>query len=114
MTEQQKRDAAKEERPREVRIVAHSMLFYWWPVWAVGLLLAGLTWLSGYCLALRQPVHGSRKDFDGNREALVLPASSHLPQGSLTTGKARSPPSAWPAAPATASSLSLCCSSSSS
>jgi hypothetical protein len=24
----------KEERPREVRIVAHSMLFYWWPVWA--------------------------------------------------------------------------------
>ena len=38
-------------RPREVHIVAHSMLFYWWPVWAVGLLMAGLTWLDGHRLA---------------------------------------------------------------
>ena len=46
MTADQKQDAANRVRPSEVHIVAHSMLFYWWPVWAVGLLLAGLTWLG--------------------------------------------------------------------
>jgi len=29
--------------PREVRIYSHSMLFYWWPVWVVGYLLALVT-----------------------------------------------------------------------
>jgi len=32
--------------PREVRIYSHSFLFYWWPVWAVGALLALLTYLN--------------------------------------------------------------------
>ena len=50
MTGVQKRDTPNglqnqgplsQKHPREVRIVAHTMLFYWWPVWAVGLLLAG-------------------------------------------------------------------------
>jgi hypothetical protein len=90
MTEGQKPDAANEQRPREVRIVAHSMLFYWWPVWAVGLLLAGLTWLSGYCLAIvpvgTQVVEG----YEGNREALVLPADTHLPRDH-DTGKPGEP-----------------------
>jgi hypothetical protein len=30
----------------EVTIVGHSTLFYWWPVWAVGFLMAFLTWLD--------------------------------------------------------------------
>jgi hypothetical protein len=53
---------------------------YWWPVWAVGLLLAGLTWLDGHHLAIvpggTQVVEG----FDGGREALVLPTGAHLPR----------------------------------
>jgi hypothetical protein len=32
---------------REVRVYSHSPIFYWWPVWAVGYLLALLTWLQG-------------------------------------------------------------------
>jgi len=32
---------------REVRVYSHSMLFYWWPVWAVGYLLALITRLGG-------------------------------------------------------------------
>jgi hypothetical protein len=32
----------------EIRIVSHSNLFYWWPVWAIGFLLAFLTWLDGH------------------------------------------------------------------
>ena len=90
MTADPKQDAPNGVRPREVRIVAHTMLFYWWPVWAVGLLLAGLTWLSGHCLAIvpvgTQVVEG----FDGGREALVLPAGAHLPQDPAT-GKPREP-----------------------
>src|SRR4051812_46172317 len=30
----------------EVTIVGHSSLIYWWPVWAVGFLMAFLTWLD--------------------------------------------------------------------
>jgi hypothetical protein len=70
--------------PREVKIVSHSMLFYWWPVWAVGLLMAGLTYLDGHRLAVvpaeteavqERTVSG----FDTPRDALVLPAGKHLP-----------------------------------
>jgi hypothetical protein len=31
--------------PQEVVVFGHSWLFYWWPVWVVGYLMALLTWL---------------------------------------------------------------------
>jgi hypothetical protein len=31
---------------RSITIVSHSNLFYWWPVWAVGFLMALITWLT--------------------------------------------------------------------
>jgi len=34
-------------KPLELRIYSHSPLFYWWPVWAVGFLMALLTYLQG-------------------------------------------------------------------
>ncbi len=89
MTVEQKQNAPV-RGPREVRIVAHSMLFYWWPVWAVGLLLAGLTWLGGYCLAIVPTGTQVVEDFDGGKEALVLPAGAHLPKDP-DTGKPREP-----------------------
>lgn len=33
--------------PRQLRIYSHSSLFYWWPVWAVGFVMAFLTYWSG-------------------------------------------------------------------
>jgi hypothetical protein len=36
----------------EIRIVSHSNLFYWWPVWAVGFLMAALTAFDGHRLIL--------------------------------------------------------------
>jgi hypothetical protein len=36
----------------EIRIVSHSNLFYWWPVWAVGYILAILTWMDPYVMAV--------------------------------------------------------------
>jgi hypothetical protein len=36
----------------EIRIVSHSTLFYWWPVWAVGFLMAIFTWFDGHRMAV--------------------------------------------------------------
>jgi hypothetical protein len=71
--------------PREVKIVSHSMLFYWWPVWAFGLLMALLTFIDGHRLAIVPPdtqaVEACRVDgYDTPRDALVLPADKHLPE----------------------------------
>jgi hypothetical protein len=90
MTVEQKQNAPVAVRPGEVRIVAHTMLFYWWPVWAVGLPLFGLSWLSGHRLAIVPAGTQVVEGFDGGREALVLPAGAHLPQDPAT-GKPREP-----------------------
>jgi hypothetical protein len=71
--------------PREVKIVSHSMLFYWWPVWAVGLLTAGLTFLDGNRLAVVPPETEVVKavtvpGYDTPCDALVLPPGKHLPE----------------------------------
>ena len=90
MTATQEQHAPGEARPREVRIVSHSMLFYWWPVWVVGFLLAGLTWWDGHRLAIVPPGTQVVEGFEGGREALVLPAEAHLPQ-EPATGRRREP-----------------------
>src|SRR3954447_25443755 len=33
-------------------LVSHSPLVYWWPVWAVGYVMAGLTWWDGRSYAV--------------------------------------------------------------
>jgi hypothetical protein len=86
----QEQNAAAGAPPREVYIVAHTMIFYWWPVWVVGLLLAGLTWLDGHRLAIVPAGTQVVEGFDGGKEALVLPAGTHLPP-SPTTGKPHEP-----------------------
>lgn len=32
---------------RELRIISHCSLFYWWPVWAVAFILFLITWVTG-------------------------------------------------------------------
>jgi hypothetical protein len=76
--------------PREVHIVAHSTLFYWWPVWAAGLLLAALTWWDGNRLAIVPPGTQAKEHVEGDCEALVLPAGAHLPKDPAT-GQPREP-----------------------
>src|SRR5262245_40758128 len=76
---------------RQIRIISHSMLFYWWPVWAAGFLLALITFFDGHQMAivphgtqlgrvirgtveLDEP-QGGRKPVDvENRTILVAPA----------------------------------------
>jgi hypothetical protein len=62
----------------EIRIVSHSSLFYWWPVWAVGFLMGLLSLFSGQVM-ITVPAHSSfreRVDLPGTKEprtVLVIP-----------------------------------------
>jgi hypothetical protein len=77
---------------REITIVSHSTLFYWWPVWAIGFLLGLLSLLSGQLMAVvpngtdvvrGAEVIGPTKDGKEtrykDREVLVLPEHGHVP-----------------------------------
>jgi hypothetical protein len=39
-------------QPQTIKVVSHTPLIYWWPVWLVGFLLAGLTYIDGSRLAV--------------------------------------------------------------
>jgi hypothetical protein len=41
------RPPEEERHHPQVVIVSHSPLFYWWPVWVVGFLMAAFTWANG-------------------------------------------------------------------
>jgi uncharacterized integral membrane protein len=71
----------------QITIVSHSNLFYWWPVWAVGFIMALLTFIDGSRSVVVPPetkAHSGAvvksKDDDGqkftytDRNVVVLPA----------------------------------------
>jgi hypothetical protein len=84
------RTATAPPEPNEITIVSHSNLFYWWPVWAVGFLMAILTYLDNHYMAI-VPAHteavrdakiegfgkGGKVEVEG-RDAIVLPKGRHL------------------------------------
>ncbi len=65
---------------KEIRVVSHSNLFYWWPVWAIGYLMALITALSGQVLAT-VPTGSTvveKVQHDGEtRSAIIYPAKTH-------------------------------------
>jgi len=65
----------------EIRIISHSHLFYWWPVWAIGFILGLLSLLFGDRLVIvpktSQVVH-TVKVADEERTAVVLPSKATL------------------------------------
>ena len=94
--------------PREVKLYSHSPIFYWWPVWLVGYLMALLTYLDGGRLAVVPGGTEARRDWRvevapgrfETREGLILPAAvagrpAHLaPAGEAQAGEP--PPPAQP------------------
>jgi hypothetical protein len=73
-----------DNRPRQVVIISHSPLFYWWPVWAVGFLMAGLSYWQGDQVAFvptgTVAERGARVEgHDGPRDVLIAPAGQSLP-----------------------------------
>jgi hypothetical protein len=49
-----------------IRVVSHTTLIYWWPVWLVGLVLAALTYADGGRLAVVPP-GTTVKELPGNK-----------------------------------------------
>lgn len=77
---------------RELRIYSHSALFYWWPVWATGLIMALLTIWDNHRMAIvpnhteqihkatvELPEEGGKKLAYTGRDVLILPEGKQLP-----------------------------------
>jgi hypothetical protein len=77
----------------EIRIISHSTLFYWWIVWAVGFLMALITWLNHDVLAVvpketsafskvnmgKLALTGPKGEpLKGEHDILVTPENKHL------------------------------------
>jgi len=73
------------ETPDEfVRVYGHTNLFYWWPIWAVGFLLAALTYFDGHVMAVvpEGTTVEQAKTLPGEgqpRDVLVAPPGQSLP-----------------------------------
>jgi len=68
----------------EVKVYGHTRLFYWWPVWLVGFIMAFLTYVDGKVMAVvpegtvveqQAAVPGQ----EGPRDVLVAPAGQAVP-----------------------------------
>ena len=88
--------ATADEPLAKVVVISHSPLFYWWPVWAVGFLMAVLTYLYGHQVAFvpagtvaerGRQVEG----FDGPRDVLVAPAGRPLPAAASDPDELKQP-----------------------
>lgn len=70
--------------PREIRIISHSGLFYWWPVWAFGFIFALVTLIDGHLMA-PVPVYTEAKGeanipgYNQPRDVYVLPDKKSIP-----------------------------------
>jgi hypothetical protein len=75
----------------EITIVSHSNLFYWWPVWAVGFLMAALTAIDRHLMITVPPgtvaartesvtinKPGNEAETLARRDAVVLPKGGEL------------------------------------
>jgi hypothetical protein len=96
--------------PGEVKLYSHSPIFYWWPVWLVGYLMAFLTYLDGGRLAVVPGGTEARRDWRvevepgrfETREGLILPPAAagrpaHLaPAGAEARPGGPLPPPAQP------------------
>src|SRR5262245_50304965 len=40
---------------REITLISHSMLFYWWPIWVLGFIMATITYFDNTRLAIVPP-----------------------------------------------------------
>jgi hypothetical protein len=74
---------------REIRVISHCALFYWWPVWLVGFIMGTISFFSGHVMAvvpsgttpregLVKAQAGDKEDTD--RDVLVLPRAKKLPK----------------------------------
>jgi hypothetical protein len=54
------------DQPATIKVISHTSLIYWWPVWLVGFILAGLTYADGTRLAV-VPAETTVKEIQPNK-----------------------------------------------
>ena len=82
------------QEQREIRVISHSSLFYWWLVWAVGFLMAIITLFSPYRMAVVPEGTQARVNValdEGKREVLVVPEKGHQLPKNPQTGNPEDP-----------------------
>lgn len=69
---------------REVKIVSHCALFYWWPVWGLGFIMFLITAFTGEYMVTVPPKTTAKPEIvevEGKkRDAFVLPEGAKLPK----------------------------------
>lgn len=84
-----------EPKPQKVDylvVFGHSNFLYWWPVWLVSFILAGITYFEGNQLAVvpekTQHIRNAEiPDFAGPRDALIAPEGKSIPLAPGEDGK---------------------------
>jgi hypothetical protein len=61
-------------KPQEIKLISHSNLFYWWPVWALGFFMALWTSIENHRLAIVPDGGRVAKDERLNSYTMVFPA----------------------------------------
>lgn len=93
------------ERDQDLSIYSHSPLFYWWPVWAVGFIVALITFIDGSRMAVvphgtisghnakgtvELQEKGKLQDIEG-RDVYVLPPGSQAEELRVHTARSKNP-----------------------
>jgi hypothetical protein len=66
---------------REITLISHSMLFYWWPIWVLGFVMAGITWVENTRMAHVPPGATVSKAREDDKSAFY---EIGIPKGSET------------------------------
>jgi hypothetical protein len=74
---------------RTIRVVSHTTLIYWWPVWLVGFILAGLTYADGGRSAVLPPGTTVEELQPNKVYELTVPGRPSLEGAAANTAKGR-------------------------
>jgi len=72
-----------------VTVISHSNLFYWWPVWAAGYIMALATFIDGGLMVVVPPKSTIGRERD--RDVVVLPENKVLPRVDATKNEKSEP-----------------------
>ena len=72
--------------PREIKLVSHSPIFYWWPIWLLGYVMAFVTLFEGHRLAV-VPNGAELRSLKGDEKTDRFELS--IPKGSETKSLVR-------------------------